>query len=301
MTSAFQGSFGWEPLWIGIVLAVMLALTIFGGVQRIGKVSSVIVPVMATGYILIALFVIVMNISAIPQVFSDIFMHAFGFREAASGGIGAAMMMGIKRGLFSNEAGMGSAPNAAATANVSHPVKQGMIQSLGVFVDTLLVCSATAFIILFSGLHASGDYDGIQLTQQALASQVGDWANIFVGLAIFLFAFSSLIGNYYYGQSNIEFINGKGRHIKMWMVLYRLGVIAMVIFGSVAKVALVWDMADLFMGCMALINLVVIALLGKYAFAALQDYRKQRQSGLDPQFHASSIPGLKHAECWVKE
>ncbi|WP_144027308.1 alanine/glycine:cation symporter family protein [Paenibacillus selenitireducens] len=301
MTSAFQGSFGWEPLWIGIVLAVMLALTIFGGVQRIGQVSSVIVPVMATGYILIALFVIVMNISAIPQVFSDIFMHAFGFREAASGGIGAAMMMGIKRGLFSNEAGMGSAPNAAATANVSHPVKQGMIQSLGVFVDTLLVCSATAFIILFSGLHASGDYDGIQLTQQALASQVGDWANIFVGLAIFLFAFSSLIGNYYYGQSNIEFINGKGRHIKMWMLLYRLGVIAMVIFGSVAKVALVWDMADLFMGCMALINLVVITLLGKYAFAALQDYRRQRQSGVDPQFHASTIPGLKHADCWVKE
>lgn len=301
MTAAFQGSFGWEPLWIGIVLAVMLALTIFGGVQRIGKVSSVIVPIMATGYILIAVYIIVTNISMIPQVFSDIIMNAFGLREAVAGGIGTAMMMGIKRGLFSNEAGMGSAPNAAATANVSHPVKQGMIQALGVFVDTLLVCSATAFIILFSGLHTSGSYDGIQLTQQALASQVGDWANIFIGLAIFMFAFSSLIGNYYYGQSNIEFINGKGRHLKLWMFLYRIGVIAMVIFGSVAKVALVWDMADLFMGFMAVINLVVIALLGKFAFAALQDYRNQRREGKDPQFYAHTIPGLKNAECWVKE
>ncbi|MCJ8014819.1 alanine:cation symporter family protein [Paenibacillus sp. KQZ6P-2] len=301
ITSSFQDTFGWEPLWIGIVLAVMLALTIFGGVDRIGKVSSFIVPIMATGYILLALYVIITNFSAIPQVFSEIITNAFGLREAVSGGIGTAMMMGIKRGLFSNEAGMGSAPNAAATANVSHPVKQGLIQSLGVFVDTLLVCSATAFIILFSGLHTTGDYDGIQLTQQALASEVGDWAGIFVGIAIFLFAFSSLIGNYFYGQNNIEFINGKGRHIKLWMFLYRLGVIAMVIFGSVAKVQLVWDMADLFMGFMALINLVVIALLGKFAFAALQDYRKQRREGLDPQFFADSIPGLKGAECWVKE
>jgi len=298
MSSAFQGSFGWDPLLIGIVLAIMLALTIFGGVKRIGQVSSFIVPIMATGYILLAVYVIVMNFTAIPSVFALIIEHAFGFKEAAAGGIGTAIMMGIKRGLFSNEAGMGSAPNAAATASVSHPVKQGMIQSLGVFVDTLLVCSATAFIILFSGVHTSGNYDGIQLTQQALASQVGDWANGFIGLAIFLFAFSSLIGNYYYGQSNIEFISGKGRHTRIWMLIYRLIVLAMVILGSVAKVSLVWDMADLFMGFMALINLIVIALIGKYALAALKDYREQRKRGLDPVFTADRIPGLKHAECW---
>ena len=205
-------------------------------------------------------------------------------------------MNGVKRGLFSNEAGMGSAPNAAATATVSHPVKQGLIQAFGVFVDTILVCSATAFIILFSGVHTAGVHDGIQLTQHALAAEVGVWAHYFLAFAIFLFAFTSLIGNYYYGQSNIEFITNK----KGWMVLYSIGVVAMVLFGSVAKVGLVWDMADTFMGFMAVINLIAILLLGKIAFAALKDYRAQRSKGIEPQFYADSIPGLTHAECWER-
>lgn len=285
-----------KPLYIGIVLAVLLVLTIFGGVKRIAKVSAVVVPIMALAYIGIALFVMLINFKEIPTVFGMIFSNAFGFEEAVAGGIGAAIMNGVKRGLFSNEAGMGSAPNAAATATVSHPVKQGLIQAFGVFVDTILVCSATAFIILFSGVHTAGVHDGIQLTQHALAAEVGVWAHYFLAFAIFLFAFTSLIGNYYYGQSNIEFITNK----KGWMVLYSIGVVAMVLFGSVAKVGLVWDMADTFMGFMAVINLIAILLLGKIAFAALKDYRAQRSKGIEPQFYADSIPGLKNAECWER-
>lgn len=301
MSAAFEVSFGWNPLVVAIVLAILLGLTIFGGVQRIGKVTAVIVPVMATGYILLALFVMIMNYAEIPAVFVSIFQHAFGLKQAASGGLGAAIMIGIKRGLFSNEAGMGSAPNAAATANVSHPVKQGMLQAVGVFVDTLLVCSATAFIILFADLHTTAGYNGIQLTQYALAYHIGDWATVFVGIAIFLFAFSSLIGNYYYGQSNIEFIQGDSKYRQLWMLLYRLGVLAMVIFGALAKVELVWDLADVFMGLMALMNLIVIVMLGKYAFAALQDYMDQRREGRNPQFRYGSVPGLTSTDSWSKE
>ncbi|MCM3339095.1 MULTISPECIES: alanine/glycine:cation symporter family protein [unclassified Paenibacillus] len=296
VSAAFQDMFNLDPLYMGIILAVLVVPTIFGGVQRIAKVSATIVPIMALAYIAIALFVMVINFDAIPGVFASIVKSAFGFQEAAAGGIGAAVMNGIKRGLFSNEAGMGSAPNAAATAHVTHPVKQGLVQSFGVFVDTLLVCSATAFIILFSGVSATGELDGIRLTQYALASQVGDWAHMFVGLAIFLFAFTSLIGNYYYGQSNIEFITKK----KGWLLAYRLGVVGMVLFGSIAKLTFVWNLADLFMGFMAFINLIVIMLLGKVAFAALKDYMRQRKLGEEPVFYADSVPGLKHAECWER-
>ncbi|MGZ9585156.1 alanine/glycine:cation symporter family protein [Paenibacillus marinisediminis] len=294
VSASFGDLFDINPVTIGIILSIMVILTIFGGVQRIAKVSSVVVPVMALGYIGIAVVVMIMNYEQIPEVFSLIFSNAFGFEEAVAGGIGAAVMNGVKRGLFSNEAGMGSAPNAAATATVSHPVKQGLIQSFGVFVDTLLVCSATAFIILFSGVPTTGEMNGIQLTQQALAAEIGDWAQYFIGIAIFLFAFSSLIGNYYYGQSNIEFITKK----KGWLTVYRIGVVAMVMFGSVAKISLVWNMADLFMGLMAVINLVAILFLGKFAFAALKDYREQRKQGKEPQFYKDSVPGLKNVECW---
>lgn len=203
-------------------------------------------------------------------------------------------MEGVKRGLFSNEAGMGSAPNAAATANVSHPVKQGLIQTLGVFTDTLLICSATAFIILISGESLKGVSDGIQLTQDALVSEVGSWGAIFIAVCIFMFAFSSVIGNYYYGEANIEFLNGN----KVWLNTYRVCVVGMVMFGSLAKIQVVWDMADLFMGIMAVINLIAIGLLGKISIEALKDYRAQKAQGLDPKFRKSSIPGLKNVECW---
>lgn len=203
-------------------------------------------------------------------------------------------MQGVRRGLFSNEAGMGSVPNAAATANTSHPAKQGLVQSLGVFFDTIMICSATAFIIILAGLYKTGESNGIVLTQNSLAVHVGDWAPYFIAISIIFFAFSSVIGNYYYGESNIEFINAH----KSWMTVYRLLVLAMVMFGSVAQVQLVWNLADLFMGLMALINITVIMILGKIAFRVLDDFTLQRKAGKNPVFYAKSIPGLKNTDCW---
>ncbi|MCM3584426.1 alanine:cation symporter family protein [Mesobacillus maritimus] len=291
---AFKESFGMDRTVIGIILAIFTALIIFGGVKRVARVSQTIVPVMAVLYLILALFVVVTNLNEIPTLFSLIVKEAFGIEEAVGGGIGAAIMMGIKRGLFSNEAGMGSAPNAAATAAVSHPVKQGLIQTLGVFVDTILICSATAFIILLSGDYLSSGLTGIELTQSALATHVGGWASAFISIAIFLFAFSSIIGNYYYGETNIEFIKDS----KSALFVYRIAVIAMVIFGAIVDLAVVWNLADLFMGIMALINIIAISLLGKIAFSALKDYQSQRKQQKDPVFFADSIPGLKGIESW---
>ena len=294
VTLAFENAFGLERYVVGIVLSLLVAVIIFGGVKSIARMSELIVPPMAILYIGIALFVVIKNITLLPDVFTEIFTNAFGLQEAVGGGVGAAIMMGIKRGLFANEAGMGSAPNAAATANVSHPVKQGYIQTIGVLVDTFLVCTSTAFIVLCSGAYKTPGLTGIELTQAALSSQVGSWASGFLAIIIFLFAFSSLLGNYYYGETNIEFIKTS----KLWLTVYRLAVVGMVMFGSVAAVQIVWDMADLFMGFMVITNLIAITLLGKFAYAALADYVKQKKQGKDPVFHASSIPGLKNAECW---
>jgi alanine or glycine:cation symporter, AGCS family len=294
---ALNNAYGIDHTVVGVVLAILTAVVIIGGVQRIAKMSSIIVPVMALIYIAVALFVVAMNIHLVPDVLEEIFMNAFGFREAVSGGIGAAIAQGIKRGLFSNEAGMGSAPNAAATADVSHPVKQGLIQTLGVFFDTLIICSATAFMILFSDTKNTGELTGIELTQFALSQHIGSWATGFVAIALFLFAFTTLIGNYYYGQTNLEFLKAG----KVWIWIYRIAVIGMIVVGSVASLQFIWDMADLFMTLMALLNLVAIALLGKVAFAVLKDYTRQKKQGLDPVFYAENIEGLTNTECWEKE
>ncbi|SHH15080.1 alanine/glycine:cation symporter family protein [Tepidibacter thalassicus] len=290
---AFNEAFGIDKFTVGIVLTIITAIVIFGGVKRIAKVAELIVPIMAVAYILVALFVIIKNITIIPSIFSLIISSAFGLKQATGGVIGA-LMMGIKRGLFSNEAGMGSAPNAAATAEVTHPVKQGLIQTLGVFTDTILICSATAFIILISGVYNTENLSGIQLTQNALSSQIGSWGNSFIALCILLFAFSSIVGNYYYGETNIEFINTN----KIWLLIYRISVVSMVYFGSRAEMPLVWNMADLFMGLMALINLIAISQLSKIAFEALKDYIKQKKEGKAPVFTVNSIKGLKNVECW---
>ncbi|WCH49408.1 MULTISPECIES: alanine/glycine:cation symporter family protein [unclassified Lysinibacillus] len=287
-------AFDIKPAIIGIILVALTALIIFGGVHRIVKVTQILVPVMAIFYLLVALFVVVTNFSEIPHVFNLIFTHAFGLQEAAGGAIGAAIMQGVRRGLFSNEAGMGSVPNAAATANTSHPAKQGLVQSLGVFFDTIMICTATAFIIILAGLYDKGESDGIILTQNSLAVQVGDWAPYFIAIAIIFFAFSSIIGNYYYGESNIEFMDAH----KGWMFSYRILVLAMVMFGSVAQVQLVWNLADLFMGLMALINIAIIIILGKIAFLVLDDFTQQRKAGKNPVFYAKSIPTLKNTDCW---
>ncbi|MFJ7182964.1 alanine/glycine:cation symporter family protein [Lysinibacillus xylanilyticus] len=286
-----------EPYIIGIMLVVLTALIIFGGVHRIVKVTQVLVPVMAIFYLAVAFYVVVTNFSEIPAVFKLIFTEALGLREAAGGAIGVAIMQGVRRGLFSNEAGMGSVPNAAATANTSHPAKQGLVQSLGVFFDTIMICSATAFIIILAGLYNTGESNGIILTQNSLAVHVGDWAPYFIAISIIFFAFSSIVGNYYYGESNIEFMNAH----KGWMFGYRILVLAMVMFGSLAQVELVWNLADLFMGLMAIINITIILLLGKIAFQVLDDFTMQRNAGKNPVFYAKSIPKLKNTDCWEED
>lgn len=294
---AMQEAFGWSPIWVGVALATMALFIVFGGIQRIAKVSSVIVPIMAVGYIILALVIIIMNIHLIPHVFKVIILDAFGFSQIAGGSIGAAMMNGIKRGLFSNEAGEGSAPNAAATASTTHPVKQGLIQALGVFTDTLLVCSCTAFIILISGLYQVPELNGIALTQSALLSEIGSIGPMFIAVAIFLFAFSSIIGNYYYGEANIRFIT---RNNKV-MTAYRIASAGlMVMFGALASFELVWNIVDLFMALLTACNLVAIVLLGRYTFRLLDDYRQQKRQGIkEPVFHRSKLPEIEdELECW---
>ena len=288
ITAAFNSTFNANKLIVGIILTVLTSIIIFGGVNRIAKISSILVPIMAVAYIVIALFIIIMNFNQIPSLFKTIFENAFGIKQVVGGGIGAALLQGIKRGLFSNEAGMGSAPNAAATATVSHPAKQGLIQTLGVFTDTLIICTSTAFIILLSGAPLDGSVKGIELTQMALVSQVGSWGGTFISICILLFAFSSIIGNYYYGETNIQFITEN----KVVLYGYRILVAAMVLFGSIASMDLVWNIADVFMGLMAILNLIAIVLLSKIAIKALQDYTAQKKAGKDPVFYASSIPEL---------
>lgn len=294
---AMQEAFGWSPLWMGLFLAAMGLFIVFGGIQRIAQVSAVLVPVMAVGYMLLAIFIIVTNITLIPHVFKVIMLDAFGIQQVAGGGIGATIIYGVKRGLFSNEAGEGSAPNVAATASVSHPVKQGLIQALGVFTDTLLVCSCTAFIILISGLYDVPELNGIALTQAALQHEVGSVGPMFIAIAIFLFAFSSIIGNYYYGEANIRFIT-QNPHV---MTAYRIcSAGLMVIFGALASFELVWNIVDFFMAGLTACNLIAIVLLGRYAFRLLDDYRQQKRQGIrEPTFHRSQLPELeKELDCW---
>lgn len=294
--AAWEGAFGFDHRIIGGILTLLTILIIFGGIQRIAKVSSIIVPVMALGYVILALGIVVFNIGKLPAVLETIIGNAFGWEQAIGGTVGAALMQGIKRGLFSNEAGMGSAPNVAATADVSHPVKQGLIQTLGVFTDTLIICTCTAFIILFSGAPLDGTVNGIQLTQHALTNEVGNAGSIFVAVAILLFAFSSIIGNYYYGEANIRFVTQK----RSILFIYRLLVGAMVMFGAIASLDLAWSLADITMGAMTICNLIAISLLSREAFLLLKDYVKQKRNGIaSPVFTKNSIPELKDkAECW---
>lgn len=294
---AMQKAFSINPTWMGVALAVLSLVIVFGGIQRIAKVSSVLVPLMAVGYVVLALVVIVMNIQLIPHVFRLIVENAFGFEQVAGGGLGATMMNGIKRGLFSNEAGEGSAPNIAATASTTHPVKQGLIQSLGVFTDTLLVCSCTAFIIIISGLYTDGSASGIMLTQNALEHEVGSSGPIFVAIAIFFFAFSSIIGNYYYGEANVRFLTQRPLAI---LVLRIITGGLMVMFGAIASLDLVWSIGDFFMALVTICNLIAIITLGKYAFRLLDDYRQQKRAGVkSPVFKRETMPDIeKDIECW---
>ncbi|MHB9307624.1 alanine/glycine:cation symporter family protein [Fusobacterium polymorphum] len=297
IAQAFESSFskfGMTTTIAGIILAALTALIIFGGLHRIANVVGYMVPIMAIGYVVVALYVLVVNIVHIPGLFMSIIEAAFGLKQAVGGAIGVAMLQGIKRGLYSNEAGMGSAPNAAATSNVSHPVKQGLLQAFGVFVDTILICSATGFIVLLYPEYNTIGEKGIKLTQLALSHSVGNWGAGFITLCIFLFAFSSLVGNYYYGEANLEFLTKS----KTSMLIFRVLTVACVYLGSVASLGLVWDMADVSMGIMALMNIIVIAILSPKAVAIIRDYIKQRKEGKNPVFRAKDIPGLENTECW---
>jgi len=294
---AFTEAFGIAPIWMAVILTTLSLLIFLGGIRRISHVCSLIVPLMAVVYLGLAIYVIAANFSLIPQVFRLIVDSAFGIRQAAGGILGTTILIGFKRGLFSNEAGEGSAPQAAATAHCSHPVKQGLIQTLGVYIDTLVVCSCTAFIILCSGLYDSGE-SGIALTQSALSSQIGSVGHTLIAVLILFFAFSSVLGNYFYGETNVLFLVGN-RHRKEWLLTYRIAVGVMVFAGALSTLELAWGLVDVFMAIMSICNIIAILLLGKYAIRCLDDYLAQRRAGKNPEYHSSTIPEIKDkTECW---
>ncbi|MCW4386707.1 alanine:cation symporter family protein [Salinibacterium sp. SYSU T00001] len=289
------GSDGAGINWVvGLALAALTALVVFGGVRRIASVTQSVVPVMAVLYLLVGLVIVGMNVQEIPRVFGEIFAGAFGFQEIAGGLIGTIILTGVQRGMFSNEAGLGSSPNAGAAAAVTHPVKQGLVQTLGVYFDTFLVCSITAFIILVTNPDLGSLEEGISTTQDALVSSLGSWSAVLLSVIIFLLAFSSILGNYYYGEANLEFISTN----RALLTGFRMLVVLAVLGGSVASTSLIWTTADGIMGVMALINLVAIGLLSRIAIKLLRNYTEQRKRGLDPVFTQDQVPGLKNVEFW---
>ena len=298
IAAAVNNQFGWDSSGytaiIGIILALLTAAVIFGGVRRVSAVTEIIVPLMAVAYVVLALIVVVLNIGEVPSMIALIFTHALGVREVAGAAVGAALMQGMRRGLFSNEAGMGSTPNAAATASVSHPVKQGLVQTLGVYFDTLLVCSATAFIILLSNPQFGEDREGISLTQDALAAQVGQWAIPFLTVVIFFLAFSSILGNTFYGEANIRFL----REHPVVLTVFRVLVLLAVFGGAMGALDLVWTLADLFMGIMATINLIALIPLGGLAVALLKHYLSELSHGHNPVFHRDDLPRARNVSAW---
>ncbi len=290
-------------LIIGAVIALLAALVILGGGKRISKVTQVVVPFMAMLYIGVALVVVILNIENLPVMFQLIFSEAFNPQSAFGGLMGAAMMNGIKRGLYSNEAGIGSAPNAAASADVSHPVKQGLVQMLSVFLDTLVICTATAFMILCTNLDASlyidaaGNTMNAAYIQDSLIANFGASGSFFITAALALFAYTTLIGNYFYAEMNISYLYKNAQNNKAFMFCYRLLAVVIIFIGAQFSAGLAWDLSDVLMGFMALINVPVCLLLGGTAFRALDDYIKQRKEGKNPVFRAADI-GIHDTEYW---
>ena len=282
---------------LGIVLMVMTAFVIFGGSKRISVISSILVPIMAVAYLALGFGITILNLHLLPEAFGYIFQSAFDFESIFGGFAGSVVVLGLKRGLFSNEAGMGSAPNAAATASVSHPVKQGLVQTLSVYLDTMLVCTCSAFIVLIFYVNSGGtfgDLNGMPLVQMAINSQVGEIGIHVVTFAIFCFAVARLIGNYFYAESNIRFITKS----KAVLFVFRLTCLAAIMVGCLNNFTLAWNFADITMAFMAIVNLVAIFLLGKWAFKALDNDHAQRKEGKDPVFVAEDIAGLPATECW---
>lgn len=287
----------WVVWTIGIVLATMTALVIFGGIRRIATITDKLVPVMAGLYLVIGLVIVAMNIQNVPDMFVSIVKDAFTVNSATGGAIGTVIMAGVKRGMFSNEAGLGSAPNAGATAAVTHPVKQGLVQTLGVYFDTLLICSITAFIILSANPDLQNAEKGVSLTLGAMTSNLGDWSGWLLAVIIFMLAFSSIIGNYYYGESNVEYMTPK----PIVLTIFRALVVLAVLGGAVVASDLVWNMADAIMGVMALINLFAIALLAKPALRLLKDFQDQLKEGKNPVFTKDRVELPGEVEFWNNE
>ena len=281
---------------VALVIAGLTALIIFGGVTRIATATQYIVPFMAGAYILIGIIVIALNLNEVPGMITTIVGSALGLKEVAGATVGFAFQYGMQRGLFSNEAGMGSAPNAAATATVSHPVKQGLVQTLGVYFDTLLVCTITAFIVLLGPpvVYGKDDIQGAALTQSALADSVGAWGAHAITFILFFLAFSSVIGNYYLAQANVEYLTKS----KAAMTIFRIAVIGFVVFGAFGSLPLVWALGDTMAGSLAIINIIAIVPLGGVALKLLRNFNDQRRKGIDPVFHRDMLPELKNVEYW---
>lgn len=290
-------------LYIGAAVAILAAVVIFGGGKRISKATQVIVPIMAIAYIAVALITIILNIGTFPAVIAGIFKGAFNFTSVAGGIFGATIMNGIKRGLYSNEAGIGSAPNAAASADVSHPVKQGLVQMLSVFIDTLLICSSTAFMVLCAGVDPSAYVDEAGNTlsaayiQDSLGVNFGAFGGYFITAALVLFAYTTLVGNYFYAEMNISYIYKNALNNKPFMFCYRLLAVVIIFVGAQFSAGLAWDTADVLMGCMALINVPVCIILGNTAFKALKDYTGKKKAGRPLDFKAADI-GVKDTDYW---
>ena len=293
---SMEKAFGVDTYIMGGILAVLSGAVIFGGIHRIAGFTTLLVPLMAGIYLFIAIAVIILHIEEVPGMFALILHDAFRPQAAVGGGIGTVILTGVRRGLFSNEAGEGSIPNAAATAHVTHPVKQGLVQAFGVYVDTWFVCSATAFIVLLTGQYTiGGETTGIALAQDSLASVFGSGASSLLAILIFLFAFSSVVGNYYYGEINIHFF---GQNTHLALILYRIAVIGMVFFGCIAALPLVWNLADLFMAMICLTNLYALARLAPRARIALRDYSEQKRAGKNPVFNPAVMPSAQGITAW---
>lgn len=305
VSDVLRSSHAVGPGWTAIGLVTLTAPVLFGGVRRVARVAGVLLPAVALVYVALAGAIVLANITSLPAVIEQIVGGAFGIRQLAGGfggGLAAAMLNGVKRGLFANEAGMGSAPNVAATAAVSHPVQQGLIQSLGVFVDTMVVCTATAFIVLVAGPDVydpgqAGAVAGASLTQAAVAAGLGPWSTVVMTAVVFVFAFSSVISGYVCAEANLVFLGGGQRVIHA----LRAWTLIAVACGAMAKLGLVWELADIGMALMAIVNLVAICLLGRWALAALGDYHRQSVLGLDPVFVAADagLPGTLRGDVWV--
>ena len=284
-------------LVIGLVIAILAAIVILGGGKIITKATGVLVPIMAALYIIVAIIVVVMNITELPGVIAAIFTQALNFKSIAGGALGAAIMQGIKRGLYSNEAGIGSAPNAAAAAEVSHPAKQGFVQVFSVFLDTIIICSATAFMCLSSGVDPSAFDTNAAYIQGALQAVFGPIGPLFITIALALFAYTTLIGNYFYAEQNISYLYKNAKNNKAFMFIYRLIAVIIIFVGAQFSAGLAWDLADVLMGIMALINIPVIWILGRKALVVMNDYFKQKKEGKDPVFHAKDV-GIEGTEYW---